>query len=528
MIFFYSFSGDKMKKVSMIAVLFILTSILLVYGKTESNSRLFETVQAYIQSHQHQIIKEFLDLLSIPNVSSDRKNVRENALFITTMMKKRGIKARLIDTAKNGNPVVFGEYAVEGATRTLMFYVHYDGQPVDPAKWIDSRPFEPVIRPGKLKANSVVPRPIPLPPSEKPFEKNWRIYARSTSDDKAPIISILAAMDALKQGNIPVKHNLKFIFEGEEEAGSTNLLRFLEKHKKMLKADVLFMCDGPAYFSGDPTLFFGVRGITSIKITVFGPNTDLHSGHFGNWAPNPALQLTRLLASMKSPDGRVIVQGFYDTVIPLTANEIKALGMVPNYDQYLKRLYGFCKPENPEKSLIEAIQNPSLNINGIEGGSRNNQMRTIIPSEASAYIDIRMVKGNDPKLMVQKVKDHIVKQGYHLVDETPDQKTRSLFPRIAKITHSERGYRAARTSMDLAISGSVIEALKKHHKGKVVLLPSLGGSLPLYMFSDTLKIPVIGVSIANHDNNQHQPNENIRIGHLWRGIKTFAALLTLK
>lgn len=509
-------------------VLFILVTSPLLQGEVESKNPIFKTVQAHIQSNQHQIIKEFFNLLSIPNVSSDRENIKKNARFIAAMMKKRGINARIINTAENGNPVVFGDYPVKGATQTLMFYVHYDGQPVDPARWTDSQPFNPIIRSGKLKAGSTFPKPIPMPKPTEQFKKNWRIYARGSSDDKAPIISLLTAMDALKQGNIPISHNLKFIFEGEEEAGSVNLLQFLEKNKKLLKADVLFMCDGPAYFSGDPTLFFGVRGITSIKITVFGPNTDLHSGHFGNWAPNPVLQLTRLLSSMKNGEGKVTVDGFYDTVIPLTANEIEALKMVPDYDQYLKKLYGFCQPEIREKTLIEAIHSPSLNINGIEGGSRDDQMRTIIPSAATAYIDIRMVKGNDPKDMVQRVKKHIVKQGFYLTKKDPDQKTRSKYPLIAKITHSEKGYRAARTSMDLPISRSIIRTLQNHHQGKVVLVPSLGGSLPLYMFSDTLNIPIIGVSIANHDNNQHQPNENIRINHLWKGIQTFAALLTLE
>jgi len=516
-----------MKKIIIIMVILLMSVFYLPGGNAESVSPLFSVVQDYIRSNQHQIIKEFFDLLSIPNVSSDRENIKKNAGFIVSMMKKRGIKARIINTAENGNPVVFGEYPVKGATKTLMFYVHYDGQPVNLSKWTDSHPFKPVIRPGKLKANSANPKPIPLPPLDGQFDENWRIYARSTSDDKAPIISMLTALDALQKNNIPIKNNLKFIFEGEEEAGSGNLPCFLENNKNILKADVLFMCDGPAYFSGDPTLFFGVRGITTIKITVFGPDTDLHSGHFGNWAPNPVQQLTRLLSSMKNPDGKVLVEGFYDTVIPLTTNEKKALVMVPNYDQYLKKLYGFCQSENQGKSLIEAIHSPSLNINGIEGGSRGNQIRTIIPSSATATIDIRLVKGNDPQDMVQRVKNHILKQGFYVAEKDPDHKTRQKYPLIAKITCSEKGYRAARTSMDLPISRSVIGALKKHHQGKVVLVPSLGGSLPLYMFGDILKIPMIGVSIANHDNNQHQPNENIRIGHLWRGIITFAVLLTL-
>ncbi|MCP5047866.1 MAG: M20/M25/M40 family metallo-hydrolase, partial [bacterium] len=276
-----------------------------------------------------------------------------------------------------------GEIKVPGATRTLLLYVHYDGQPVDPSHWSGTLPFNPVLRPGKLKkAGTNDPKPMPFPKAGQTFNENWRLYGRSTSDDKAPLIGIMTALDAIKHAKIPLKNNLKFIFEGEEEAGSPNLGGFLQKHKDLLKADVLLMCDGPAYFSGATTLFFGVRGVTTIEIEIYGAYASLHSGHYGNWAPNPGMLLSQLLASMKDAKGNVLVKGFYDTVTPLSPLEIKTIKEIPGYEKKLKKQYGFHTEENPDLSLMEAIQRPSLNIAGLRSGWVGSQARTIIPPDA--------------------------------------------------------------------------------------------------------------------------------------------------
>ncbi|MFO7867608.1 MAG: M20/M25/M40 family metallo-hydrolase [Candidatus Aminicenantes bacterium] len=481
-----------------------------------------EKVQEYRQQHEHQILKEFMELLSIPNVTSDRENIRRNAKFIKSMMEKRGIQVQIMET--EGNPIVYGELNNPQATQTVMFYVHYDGQPVDPEKWTETHPFEPVIRPGKLKSGTSEPKPIPFPKPEEKINEDWRIYARGSSDDRAPIIGLLTALDALTDAGIPLK-NLKFIFEGEEEAGSTNLRPFLRQHQDLLKCDLLFMCDGPTYYSGDPTLFFGVRGITSMEITVYGPNTSVHSGHYGNWAPNPAMRLAHLLASMRDTNGRVKIKGFYHTVIPLTETEKKALASIPSYENEIKDIYGFSSPEQNWGSLLEAIQYPALNVNGIRSGWVGGQARTIIPPSATASLDIRMVKGNEPDDMRRKVIEHIKEQGYHVVFEEPDAQTRMKHEKIAKIVKSEQGYKAYRTAMDSPLIQNVIHAVRKHGEQPPVLLPSLGGSLPIYLFHETLGVPIVGVPIANHDNNQHQPDENLRIGHLWTGIETYAALI---
>ncbi len=514
-----------MKKSATTAILMILLGIGIFSSLLSADEGLLQAIRNYRKSHEHQIIREFTDLLSIPNVSSDRENIRKNAVFIQKMLTKRGIDARILETA--GNPVVFGELKVPDAANTLLIYIHYDGQPVDPSKWTDTQPFQPALRPGKLLPGTREPNPIPFPDEGEPYDENWRIYARGSSDDRAPIIGYMTALDALRAAQIPLKNNLKFILEGEEEAGSINLRPFLEKHRDLLDCDVLFMCDGPAYYSGDPTLFFGVRGITSLEITLYGPNTSVHSGHYGNWIPNPGIRLAHLLASMRDPDSNVKIRGWYDSCLPLSESEIEAVKAIPSYERQIMLNYGFAQPESKWESLMMAIQYPALNLNGLKSGWTGAQQRTIVPPTATASLDIRLVKGNDPDHMVGLVIDHIRQQGYHVVKRDPDTETRMKYPLIARVVHKESGYRASRTPLDHPISQAVIAAISKHSEKPPVLLPSLGGSLPIYLFSDLLKVPVIGVPIANHDNNQHQPDENLRIGHLWTGIETYAALIMM-
>nr|MCS5661772.1 M20/M25/M40 family metallo-hydrolase [Dehalococcoidia bacterium] len=435
---------------------------------------------------------------------------------------RRGITARILETG--GSPVVYGELNVPGANRTIMFYSHYDGQPVDPTKWIDMEPFAPTMRPGKMEAGSTEPKPIPLPKKGEKINEEWRLYARSASDDKSPITALLAAIDAVKAAGLNFGANVRFIYDGEEEAGSPFLQSFAEKNRSLFETEVLYVCDGPMYFSNQPTLKFGARGITTIDITVYGPNVNVHSGHYGNWAPNPGIKLARLLTSMKHENGNVKVRGFYNTVTPLSRREKEALKTIPSYDEEIKQLYGFAQPEGRGETLMERINLPSLNIRGLESAWVGSQARTVVPAEATAAIDIRMVKGNDPDDMVNKVIEHVKREGFHVISKDPDQNTRMQYADIVKIV-KRGGYPASRTSMDLEISQLTIDALSDYHDESVVLVPTSGGSVPLYIFTQILDVPTISVPIVNHDNNQHQPNENIRMGHYWQGIETLAALL---
>src|SRR5216684_2049354 len=318
-----------------------------------------EEVRNYRLNNEDRIMRELTEFLAIPNVASDTENIQKNAAHLVEMLEARGIETHLLPSSGRG-PVVFGKLNAPDAKRSVIFYAHYDGQPVDPAAWTDGKPFEPVLRSGSIEAGG---KRIPLPDKHPgAYNDNWRIYARSASDDKSPIVALLAAIDALRVARIPLGVNLKVIFEGEEEAGSTDLQRTLELHKNLLGGDLLITADGPVHQSGRPLVFFGNRGDIGLDITVYGPVRALHSGHYGNWAPNPAMELSRLLASMKDADGHVLIDGYYDDVTPLSELEKKALAELPENDADLKSELGIAKPEGGGKKLVELIMLPSLNF----------------------------------------------------------------------------------------------------------------------------------------------------------------------
>jgi acetylornithine deacetylase/succinyl-diaminopimelate desuccinylase-like protein len=478
-------------------------------------------VRAYRLAHESAIVTELVDLLSIPNVASDAVNIRRNAVKLVSMMSQRGIQARLLEG--DGPPAVLGELPTTGATMTVGFYAHYDGQPVDPSKWA-SDPFKPILRSGALESAG---REIAFAGPGRRFDPESRIYARSASDDKAPIVAMLVAIDALKASGITGSANLKFFFEGEEEAGSRHLEDIVRRNAGALKADVWICADGPVHQTRRQALFFGMRGIVSTDITVYGANRGLHSGHYGNWAPNPALGLARLLASMKDAKGRVLIDGFYDDVVPLGEEEKKALREMPLIDDDLMREYGLATTDQKGRSLAELINEPSLNIDGLRSEYVGAEARTIIPSEATATVDMRLVKGNDPRRQVDRLVAHIKKQGYAVVAQEPDREMRLRNPLIARVT-SREGYRAVRTPMSLAVVKKVISAVEHAIGQKPVLIPTLGGSVPLWIFEDATKAPQVGVPIVNHDNNQHSANENVRLQNLWDGIEVFAAIMSMR
>ncbi|MEO7307851.1 MAG: M20/M25/M40 family metallo-hydrolase, partial [Ferruginibacter sp.] len=368
---------------------------------------------------------------------------------------------------------------------------------------------------------------IPFP-SNNTYDPEWRIYARSASDDKAGVAAILNAYDAIKKNGLQPAYNLKFFFEGEEEAGSVHLNEILEQNKTLLQSDLWIICDGPVHQSGKKQVVFGVRGDAHLDLTVYASKRPLHSGHYGNWAPNPAMMLSHLLASMKNDKGRVTIKGFYDDVIPLTASEKKALQEVPSVDEQMKNELGIMAEEMPGISLNEAINMPSLNINGMQSGNVGTLSSNQIPTIATAVIDLRLVIGNDWKRQQQKVIDHIKAQGYFVTDQEPTDAERKKYGKIIKIIPKNDGYNAQRTSMDLPIAKKVIAAVKSTGSGQVVLQPTMGGSLPLFLFEKYLGARTISVPIANHDNNQHAENENIRLQNFWDGIETMTALMMMK
>jgi len=482
-----------------------------------------QAVREYRTGNEDRIVRELSEFLAIPNIASDTPNIQKNAAHLVEMLEARGIETHLLPITGHG-PVVYGKLISPEAKRTVIFYAHYDGQPVDASAWKCTKPFEPKIwTNGKDVCDGHVEPIKGL--REKPVADpdEWRVYARSASDDKGPIVALLAAIDALRAKRIPLGVNLKVIFEGEEEAGSTNLQRTLELHKNLLGADLLITADGPVHQSGRQLVFFGNRGDIGIAITVFGPVRALHSGHYGNWAPNPAMELSRLLASMKDADGRVLIDGYYDDVTPLGDAEKKALAEMPANDADLERELGIAKPEGNGKKLVELIMEPSLNIRGLRSAYVGEQSQNVVPDRAEASLDARLVRGEDPQQKFDQIALFIRKQGFYVIDREPTMEERRTYPRIAKVIN-EGGYRASRTPMDLPVSKALVQAVQAATGGTTVVAPTLGGSVPMYIFED-LGLPWIGVPIANYDNHQHSSDENLRLGHFWRGMEIYGAIL---
>ncbi|SPE33244.1 Peptidase M20 [Candidatus Sulfopaludibacter sp. SbA6] len=472
------------------------------------------------EAHERAIVAEFMELLAMPNLARDESAIRRNAAAVSAVLEKRGVKTRLLEVP-GAPPVVFGELATPGATRTLIFYAHYDGQPLDPKEWA-TPPWQPVLRNGPLDHNGDL---VALP-SSGPIDPEWRIYARSASDDKAPIVAIAAALDGLKASRIAPRSNLKFVFEGEEEAGSPHLAQIIENNKGLLASDVWLICDGPVHQSRRQQIVFGARGITEFDITLYGPSHELHSGHYGNWAPNPAMMLARLLSSMKDDDGRVTIEHFYDGIEPLSETEKRAVAEAPDVDRDLMRELWLGRTEGGGKKLVELLNLPSLNVRGMSSARTGAQASNVIPATAAATIDIRLVKGIGTEMAARRVLEHIRGQGYFITESEPDAEMRMAHPRLAKVAAIPGGYNASRTSMDLPISQLVLRTADSA-RGPVVRLPTMGGSVPLYMIEEILHAPTITVPIANHDNNQHSYNENLRIRNLWDGIELMAALLAM-
>lgn len=510
-----------MKSIAITLLVALLPHAALAQKKPTGAQEAVKAVREYRQANEDRIVRELREFLVIPNVGNDTANIQKNAERLREMLEARGIETHLLSIEGRG-PVVFGKLEAPNAKRTVIFYAHYDGQPVDAGAWTDHAPFEPILYDGAMEAGG---KRIPFPATaETPhYKDDWRIYARSASDDKSPIVALLAALDALNENKIPLAVNLKVIFEGEEEAGSEHLQQTLELHKNLLGADVLLTGDGPVHQNGRPLIFFGNRGVIGLDVTVYGPVRALHSGHYGNWAPNPALELSRLLAAMKDENGRVKIPGYYDDVTPFGDAEKHALVELPDYDAELEKQLGIAKPDGGGKKLSELLMEPSLNIRGIRSAYVGEQAQNVVPDRAEASLDARLVKGEDPKEKSRQIVEFIRKQGFFVVDREPTIEERRTHAKVAKVIE-QGGYRASRTRMDLPVSKAIVRVIQDAENGEVVVAPTLGGSVPMYVFED-LGLPWVGVPIVNYDNHQHSSDENLRLGHFWKGMEIYGALL---
>jgi acetylornithine deacetylase/succinyl-diaminopimelate desuccinylase-like protein len=477
-------------------------------------------IRVWREANEMRVMDELRAFLQIPNFASDTDNIRLNADKLEEMLRARGFETQFLEIEHRG-PVVFGNLVTPNAKRTIIFYMHYDGQSVDPSTWTGTKPFEPTLRDRPLDSEGKI---ISFPSDHERYNDDWRLYARSAADDKSPIVALLAAVDALRARKIPIGVNVKVVFDGEEEAGSPHLEKTLMDHRDLLQGDLLINGDGPVHQSGRMQVLFGNRGIVRADITVYGPLHSLHSGHYGNWAPNPAMRLAQLLASMKDDNGRVRITGFYDDIADLGPTAQQALKEMPDNDTELAHDLGINAPEGGGKKLVELITQPSLNIDGLRSEDVGEQARTIIPERATAAIDMRLVKNISPREQFDRLVAHIRKQGYYVTTREPRMEDRQRYAKIARVEMSAGAYPASLTSMDLPVSKALADVVNAAIGGGLIRMPMSGGSSPMYIF-ESLRLPVINVPIVNYDDNQHSPNENLRIGNFWQGMEIYGALL---
>jgi acetylornithine deacetylase/succinyl-diaminopimelate desuccinylase-like protein len=462
---------------------------------------------AYTAAHQPELLQQFEGFVSIPDVAADPAGLRRNADFLLDQLRQRGLSAQLLTAPglpASVPPIVFGELRTPGATRTLVFYAHYDGQPVTPSEWSTGAPFTPVL---------------------KEVDGEPRLYGRATGDDKAAIFAQLAALSALQQSHTPIHANIRFVWEGEEEAGSPHLEQILDANRDLIRGDLWLVCDGPVDQTRRQLLLFGARGDAHLQITVYGPTNPLHSGHYGNWAPNPAMMLVRLLDSMKDESGHVLIPHFYDGATPLSPLERQALASAPVNDDLLRHEFALGHTDGGGKHLLALVNDPSLNINGIASGQTGTHSTNSVPSTATANLDLRLVPGIDWKTQQQRVIDFVRSQGYFITTAEPTRDELLNHPKVARI-QADAGEDASRTPMDLPIAAGVIQTLRGVYPD-IILLPTSGGTVPLDVMQRASGAPNIMVPIANHDDNQHAANENLRLQNLWDGINTMAALIAM-
>ena len=466
------------------------------------------------------ILKE---LLAIPNDANFPEDIEKNVVWVEESMHDLGFKTKRLETETV--PLLLADYGMSNPdNKTVLFYFHIDGQPVDPQFWFQDDPYKAILKKevegegwididwSHLEGDIINPE--------------WRIFARSASDDKSPFIMFLTALKEQKDKGINPDYNLKVILDFEEEKGSPRLAGAVKDHKKDLQSDMLLIFDGPKHISNQPTITYGARGITTITIKVFGPTFPLHSGHYGNYAPNPALRLSKLLSSMNDDEGRVIIPGFYDG-ISFDEKTKKILADVPDNENEFRVKLGIGTTDKVGNNYQESIQYPSLNIRGLGSGWIGSEARTIVPATATAEIDIRLVVESPPQRQIDLVKKHIVDQGYYVLDRKPTSKERFEHPKICQFINN-RAYTAFRTEMDSDLGIWAYESIKNEFQKEPIRVRTLGGSVPISPFIQTLDVPAVIIPLVNSDNNQHSPNENLRVGNYFDGVKTFFALLNSK
>lgn len=461
------------------------------------------------------------ELLSIPNLPDNKDLMLDNIHWVANQYQKLDFKTTLLKSETN--PILLVEKIYNPNYKTVLFYIHLDGQPVNPETWNQDDPFIPVLK--KRKSNGTW-QIIDWNNLDKDIDDEWRIFSRSASDDKAPIIMLLSALKILKENKETPKFNLKIMFDPEEEYGSEALLSTLDTYKKLYASDYFIVMDGPAHDSNKPTLTFGCRGIATCSITTFGSKVPQHSGHFGNYVPNPVFSLAKLLASMKDERGNVLIKDFYKG-IEIDSKTDQLLKTVPFDSIKLNNRLGIYSSEKVGGNYQESLQYPSLNVRQIGSSWSGKKPKTVIPEYATANLDIRLVAETDGKIQLQKIKKHIEQEGYYVIDRDPTDKERRTYPKIAKYI-ADSGMNAFRTDPDLDFGAKLRAQLTKKLGQEPIVIRTMGGTVPIVRLIDKLNVPTVIVPTVNMDNNQHSPNENIRLGNIREGILICLSILNIE
>ncbi len=464
---------------------------------------------------------EYLEFLSLPADSMVAEDVQKNADFISRAFAKRGFATRQLENG--GKPLVYAEYpsALAGA-KAILFYMHFDAQPVVPAEWSQPDPWTPVVKRRDAAGRwQEVGRELL---AVEPLDPELRVFARCASDDKAPIEMFLAAFDALNAAGAKPAYTVKVLLDSEEERGSPSMATVVRASRELLRADAIVIHDGPRHPSNRPTLVFGNRGAAEVTLTVFGPRAPLHSGHYGNYVPNPAMRLAQLLASMKDDRGRVLVKGYYDTV-RLTPAERQLITEAGDDEAAIRQRTGIARAEAVGANYQEALQYPSLNVRGMASASIGAKASNIVPHLAVAELDLRTTPETPPEYLFGLIEAHVRAQGFHLVAGEPSDADRATYDKIASLT-LHGGSHALRTPVDSPLGVWAFGALRASSPGMTpVRIRMMGGSVPTDSLVETLQAPFVILPLVNADNNQHTFDENLRIGHYVDGVHTLLVLL---
>ena len=442
----------------------------------------------FINVNRERYLDELKALLAIPSISAlpeHAGDVRRCAEWCVEEMRRVGLQnARLIETP--GNPVAYGDWLQAPGAPTILFYGHYDVQPVDPLNLWQSPPFEATIRDGE-------------------------IYARGAADDKGQVFMHLKAVEAhLKQnGKLPV--NIKFMLEGEEEVGSEHLDDFVRSHKSDLAADVVVISDSPMFARGVPSICYGLRGLVYFQIDLRGSSTDLHSGSFGGAVANPAFVLAQMIAQMKDRSGRIKIPNFYDDVKPLQEEERTAWASLPFNEKSYRKDFGIPKVfgETGFSTLERTWARPTLEVNGLLSGFTGEGAKTVLPALAMAKISMRLVPDQDPNKIAGLFEDFVKKIAPKTVE--------------LKITRMQGG-KPWMTSFDHPFVQAAARAIEKGF-GQTPVFTREGGSIPVVStFQEVLGLPSVLFGVGLPDENAHAPNEKLDVGNFQGGIIASAYL----